>query len=170
MEDIGKSESVRQRYKPLKEDWDPDLPYGGRVYLARRKKPDALWIQVLQVAVILSVVLMSYYSYYHFDKVHFHVTKMYAHLGTPQAQHLTGQRYLQGKGVEQSHADAVHWFRKAADQGHAHASYNLAVAHLKGHTDLNTGEVRKLIEHASNNGIDEAGQVLREVCDKGGCD
>ena len=31
-------------------DYDPDLPYGGKVYLARKKKPDPLWVTVLEVS------------------------------------------------------------------------------------------------------------------------
>ena len=38
-------EHKSQKYK----DWDPDLPYGGKVYLARRRKPDPLWIRVTEV-------------------------------------------------------------------------------------------------------------------------
>jgi hypothetical protein len=30
-------------------DWNPDLPYGGRVYLARRKKPDPWWVIAIEV-------------------------------------------------------------------------------------------------------------------------
>ena len=39
------------------------------------------------------------------------------------------------------------WFRKAADQGHPHASYNLAIGHLTGlKTDVAQGEVHDLIK------------------------
>ena len=30
-------------------DWDPNLPYGGKVYLARRKKPDPTHVRVIEV-------------------------------------------------------------------------------------------------------------------------
>ena len=53
---------VRQRTKPanssenptwkLPNDWNPDLPYGGKVYLARRKKPDPWWVTALEVLYI----------------------------------------------------------------------------------------------------------------------
>jgi len=38
--------SEQQRYDA---DWDPSLPYGGKVFLARRKKPDPWWFLVLEV-------------------------------------------------------------------------------------------------------------------------
>ena len=41
---------------------------------------------------------------------------------------------------------AMQWFRKAADQGHPHASYNLAIGHLTGvKTDVLPGEAHHLI-------------------------
>jgi TPR repeat protein len=40
--------------------------------------------------------------------------------------------FFEGVGVERHEAKAMEWFKKAADQGHPHASYNLAVGHLKG--------------------------------------
>jgi len=42
-----------------------------------------------------------------------------------------GAQYL-GEGVPQSHAEAVKWFRKAADQGDVLAQSRLAVAYWKG--------------------------------------
>ena len=55
----------------------------------------------------------------------------------------------------------MQWFRKASDQGHPHASYNLAIGHLTGiKTDLLPGEAHHLIRHAHDNGVQEAGDVL----------
>ena len=31
-------------------DWNPNLPYGGKVYLARKKKPDPWWVTTLEVS------------------------------------------------------------------------------------------------------------------------
>ncbi|EET45192.1 hypothetical protein NEISICOT_01187 [Neisseria sicca ATCC 29256] len=36
-----------------------------------------------------------------------------------------------GQGVRQDHAQAAQWYRKAAEQGHAVAQYNLGVAYKK---------------------------------------
>ena len=33
-----------------KEGEDPSLPYGGKVYLARRKKPDTLLVKTMEVS------------------------------------------------------------------------------------------------------------------------
>lgn len=38
-----------ERWKPPPGTWNDDLPYGGKVYLARKKKPDPLWMKVLEV-------------------------------------------------------------------------------------------------------------------------
>ena len=40
---------------------------------------------------------------------------------------------LRGQGVAQDYAEALKWYRKAADQGHASAQANLGVFYNKGH-------------------------------------
>ena len=40
--------------------------------------------------------------------------------------------YLDGDGVPQNDAEAVRWYRLAADQGHADAQYNLGVRYANG--------------------------------------
>jgi TPR repeat protein len=43
-----------------------------------------------------------------------------------------GFMYHNGRGVPPDYAQAVTWYRKAADQGHAEAQYNLGVMYAKG--------------------------------------
>jgi TPR repeat protein len=40
--------------------------------------------------------------------------------------------YANGLGVEKDAVQAVHWFRKAAEQGHAQSQYNLGVMYANG--------------------------------------
>lgn len=41
---------LRQRYSPdSKSDWDSELPYGGKVFLARKKKPDPPHVKAIEV-------------------------------------------------------------------------------------------------------------------------
>lgn len=55
MADRGRSEEVRKRtteppsWAPGQPDYDPNLPYGPKVYLARRKKPDPWWVTAIEV-------------------------------------------------------------------------------------------------------------------------
>lgn len=46
-------EGPRQRYKapwaPGEPEYDPLLPYGPKVYLARKKKPDSWWVTGTEV-------------------------------------------------------------------------------------------------------------------------
>ncbi|KAK2192254.1 hypothetical protein NP493_36g06019 [Ridgeia piscesae] len=166
--DDDNKEQETLKYK----DWDPNLPYGGKVYLARRKKPEPLWIRVTEAVVVIGTLSFALYCYFYFDNVHFHITHGYAKLGYAPAQHQVGQRYLHGAGVEKDHHIAMHWFKKAADQGHPHASYNVAVGHLQGiRTDLlEPGEAHRLIKHAAKNGVKQANQAMEEVCARGGCE
>ena len=41
--------------------------------------------------------------------------------------------YYKGRGVAQDYEAAEVWYRKAAEQGHADAQYNLGVMYYKGH-------------------------------------
>ena len=55
----------------------------------------------------------------------------------------------------------------AADRGHAHAKFNLAVGHLKGHHDmLEPGEPRAILEDAAMEGVEEARKVLEKYCNR----
>lgn len=52
--------------------------------------------------------------------------------GDVRAQVLLGSMYAEGKGVMGSFDGAVLWFRKAAEQGHAYAQYELGMMYLQG--------------------------------------
>ena len=43
-----------------------------------------------------------------------------------------GVMYANGRGVLKDEAEAVRWYRLAAEQGHAGAQYNLGLMHAKG--------------------------------------
>jgi uncharacterized protein len=51
---------------------------------------------------------------------------------SPEAQFNLGARYYTGTGKPQDYAEAVKWYRKAADQGHGMAQNNLGVMYSKG--------------------------------------
>ena len=52
-----KGDEIRKRNKeipswaPGGQDYDPNLPYGPKVYVARRKKPDPWWVTAIEVHV-----------------------------------------------------------------------------------------------------------------------
>ena len=62
-----------------------------------------------------------------------------AFAGEAQAQYAIGLRYASGRGVPQDDAEAVTWYRKAAEQGHADAQNNLG---------LSSGEVRMTLKRS----------------------
>ena len=55
-----------------------------------------------------------------------------ASLGNADAQTKLGYAYSNGRGVEQDYAEAVKWYRLAAEQGDATAQYNLGFAYYNG--------------------------------------
>lgn len=73
------------------------LPFGGRVYLPRRYKPDTWACIGLQISLVFGVIALAYYAYYYYEHMHVNVIKAYAHMGFDTAQHELGNRYLHGK-------------------------------------------------------------------------
>ena len=61
------------------------------------------------------------------DRKRFLETKVKAEKGDAKAQTLLGIFYQLGAGVPKDDAEAVKWYRKAADQGYATAQFNLGV-------------------------------------------
>ncbi|KAJ8042388.1 ERAD-associated E3 ubiquitin-protein ligase component HRD3A [Holothuria leucospilota] len=150
---------------------DPSLPFQGKVYLARRKKPDTPLTKFLEVCAVIGVVAFIYYSYNYMDDLHFRVTHFYAFLGQPHAMHMVGQRYLFGKGVDRNTDIAMQWFGYASNKGHAHASHNLAVGHLHGYktTVRDKEHARELLRYAADQGVAEAHDALSKMCARGDC-
>lgn len=58
--------------------------------------------------------------------------KAKANNGDVVAQFNLGNAYSDGEGVEQSHSQAVYWYRKAAEQGYAKAQFMLGYAYFEG--------------------------------------
>ena len=52
--------------------------------------------------------------------------------GTAWARYNLGLMYATGRGVPQDHAEAVRWYRLAAEQGHAGAQFNLGYMYSAG--------------------------------------
>ncbi|KFV58801.1 hypothetical protein N328_03294, partial [Gavia stellata] len=120
---------------------------------------------LLQLAAVITAGLLLLYIPLCYEDFHFRVAHMYARLGYLNAQHILGQRYLQGAGVEKNEDMAMHWwFRQAAGQGHPHSSFNLAVGALRNMTvALEEGEVEKLLSVAAAHGLLEAQQLLENI-------
>ena len=62
----------------------------------------------------------------------FDETKALAELGMAAAQYDLALMYGNGEGVPENDAEAVKWYRKAADQGYADAQLNLGNMYAKG--------------------------------------
>jgi TPR repeat protein len=62
----------------------------------------------------------------------FEDTKATANEGYALAQYALGVFYDNGKGVTQDYAEAINWYRKAAEQNFVQAEYNLGVHYANG--------------------------------------
>ena len=80
------------------------------------------------------------------------------------AQFCLGVAYEDGKGAEQSNEGAVHWYRQAADQGHAAAQFCLGFAYENGRgvEQSNKGAVL-WYRQAANQGDADAAPFCLEV-------
>nr|WQY91288.1 Sel1 domain-containing protein [Ciona robusta] len=143
---------------------------GNNVFRLQDLPEDSWLCRSLEIIGLFVVVLLVYVTYFHYESLHFHVAKGYGHLGYAPAQHVVGQRYLTGRGAPKNETEAMKWFKYAADQGHAEASFNLAVGHIHGiKTGLRPGQPTRLLHHAKKNGVEEAEHAL-SLCARRGCD
>jgi uncharacterized protein len=69
--------------------------------------------------------------------------------------------YRDGQGVKQDFAEAMAWFRKAAERGYAQAQYNLGKMYLKGQgLAADREEAKKWFTRAANAGYQPARKAL----------
>ncbi|XP_076802024.1 uncharacterized protein LOC143446318 [Clavelina lepadiformis] len=144
--------------------------YGNTIFQIREPKEDSIYCRALEVIAVVFVFLLVYACYFHYEAVHFHVAKGYGHLGYASAQHVVGQRLLTGRGATKNGTEAMRWFKYAADQGHAEASFNLAVGHIHGEkTGLKPGQTVRLLKHAKKHGVEGVDHALN-LCARRNCD
>ncbi len=75
---------------------------------------------------------------------------------------VKGDDFYFGRGVEKDDAEAVKWYRKAADQGYALAQYNLGVMYANGRGVVkDDAEAVKWYRKAAEQGNEDAEKALR---------
>ncbi|XP_037686259.1 secretory immunoglobulin A-binding protein EsiB-like [Choloepus didactylus] len=117
-----------------------------------------------ELLAIIGTMIFLLYIWLYSQSFHFHVAHLYAHFGYPSAQHIVGQRYLKGAGVVKDEEMAMHWFRRASQQNHPYASFNLAVGKMKNMTgSMEVGDVEMLLNVAASQGIQDAQELLENV-------
>ena len=100
--------------------------------------------------ILILTALLAFQSAaaYEFDE-----TKALAELGYASAQFNLGVKYANGIGVPENDAEAVKWYRKAADQGHSGAQSNLGVMYANGEgVPENDAEAVKWYRKAADQG------------------
>ncbi len=83
---------------------------------------------------------------------------------TPEEQYALGVAYYEGIGVTKDFTQSAHWFRKAAEQGHAGAQYRLGAAYSDGkgvEEDWTEAYAWAIIAQATG-GETEGNETLRE--------
>ena len=88
--------------------------------------------------------------------------------GDAVAQFYLGVAYVKGEGVPKNHAEAVKWFRHAAEQKLAQAQFNLGVAyHFGKSVPQDYAEAAKWFRRAAKQGYTEAQFNLGQMYRKG---
>ena len=76
-----------------------------------------------------------------------------ADMGVPAAQRFLGLAYLNGRAVKRDTAEAVSWFRKAAEQGYADAQTDLGLLYYAGEAvEADYAEAAKWLRKAAEQG------------------
>ena len=82
----------------------------------------------------------------------------------PQAQSILGSCYFKGEGVAEDQAEAVKWFRKAAEKGHPESQGMLGLCYFKGEgVAVNYAEAVKWFRKAAEKGRPES-QTMLGMC------
>ena len=94
--------------------------------------------------------------------------KAKAEKGDPEAQSNLGACYGHGAGVTKDYAEAVKWYRKAAEQNYASAQNNLGSCYLKGNgVAKDVAEALKLYRRAAEQHCAPAQANLAHCYDEG---
>ena len=81
---------------------------------------------------------------------------------------MLGMCYYNGKGVAEDYAEAVNWFRKAADQGDVYAQYNLGYSYYQGEcVTQDYAEAVNWLRKAAEQGHKKAQNLVGECYDNG---
>lgn len=82
--------------------------------------------------------------------------------GDPEAQNVLGTLYYQGKYVEKDEKKALEWLRKAANQNHPVALFNIATSYIdaQGELKISDEEYIKLMKMSSELGFSHAQYAL----------
>ena len=84
--------------------------------------------------------------------------------GDAEAQKDLGFCYATGEGVRQDYAEAVKWYRKAAEQGYAKSQFNLGLCYVKGEgVRQDYAEAVKWFRKAAEQGDADAIDVLKKL-------
>ncbi|KAA3681119.1 uncharacterized protein DEA37_0012211 [Paragonimus westermani] len=148
------------------------VPYVNRVYFPRRRKQNGWIVICIESALVLLALTLAYFVYFYNEQVHMHITRFYAKVGITEAQNLLSQHLLHSAQSQSEIDEAVYWLRKAAKNGDPVANYNLVVAHLKEHAtteDLTMEEVKRMMKHAGQHGVEQAEKFLNDCQVDGSC-
>ena len=76
--------------------------------------------------------------------------------------------YAQGQGVRQNNAEAVRWYRKAAEQGIGEAQYNLGLMYEEGQgVSKNRKVAKEWYKKACDNGLQDGCNDYRQLNNEG---
>ena len=91
------------------------------------------------------------------DESQMHELQKNADSGDARSQYILGNKYYKDK----NYAEAVNWYRKAAEQGHVYATHNLGNAYYNGRgVGQNYSEAFRLYRIAAYNGYAQAQYFL----------
>jgi TPR repeat protein len=89
--------------------------------------------------------------------------------GDPRAQYSLGRMYEKAQGVDRDFEEALRWYRKSADQGHADSQYRVAVAYSFGLGGVikDDATAAKWLHRAAENGHRKSQRLLARAYESG---
>lgn len=89
--------------------------------------------------------------------------------GDPRAQYALGRMHEKAQGVDRDFEEALRWYRKSADQGHADSQYRIAVAYSFGLGGVikDDATAAKWLHRAAENGHRKSQRLLARAYESG---
>ena len=84
--------------------------------------------------------------------------------GYARSIHNVGTCYMDGLGVEKDYAEALKWYRRAAEMGFASSQVNMGAFYLNGYgVEKDEAEALKWYRKAATNGMDKVPEVMEAI-------
>ena len=143
-------QNLLQSYQPSRPSYEPIV----------HEKKSSIFSLFARLTSIIFIVIFAYYILTQQERIDnnevnwFDISRirLVAYFGNAEAQNTLGQLYEKGNVVDLDIAEALHWYKKAAEQGNVNAQISLGYMYQNGIGETNHEEAFKIFLKLATNG------------------